>query len=101
MRSGSYRSVEHEGPVLDMRHDRVKARSPTVVPGQHDRDSPIAVAPLTAELVAVRNSVTTAGRSEPSPTLVETARHEGTPNAIVGNDVSSFAFDAVRAVAKR
>lgn len=91
MRSGSYRSVEHEGPVLDMRHDCVKARSPTVVPGQHDQNSPTAVTPLTAELVAVRNPITTAGRSAPSPTPVEGTRDGETSHASVDNDVGSFA----------
>ncbi|KAJ3526893.1 hypothetical protein NM688_g8202 [Phlebia brevispora] len=92
-RSGSYRSVEHEGPVLDVRHDCVKTASPTVV----HQSRPHAIAPLSAELVAEGASSLTAGRSAPPPTPVTSLNYNATSGATVDDD----RIDALAEVARR
>ena len=87
-RSGSYRSVEHEGPEIDITHDHVKTGSPTVI--QFDQSSPSAITPLSAELVVTRGDhMVIAGRSPPPPTTPTGAQLDATSRNTVDNDVST------------
>ena len=84
-RSGSYRSVQHEGPELDMRHACVKSSSPTVIhQTQH-----YSVAPLSAELMIPESAPSpTAGRSAPPPTPLTNVSYDATSRATVDVTVS-------------
>ena len=89
-RSGSYRSVQHDGPELDLRHDCVKASSPVVVhQAKHH-----AVVPLSAELIITEPDEVspTAGRSAPPPTPVTNVSYEATSRGTVDDAVRVSRF---------
>ena len=84
VRTGSYLSSEEDGPVLDLRHDRVKASSPVVI----YQDRPYSVSPLSAEIVTVQDVVSaSSSHAAPSSTLVCGINHDAAAKGSVEDTV--------------